>query len=77
MLKRGESECVFQFESGGMQKVLKDAQPETIEDLVALNALYRPGPMQYIDRFVACKNGSRSSTPTRSWRACSRPPTGS
>ena len=57
MLKRGESECVFQFESGGMQKVLKDAQPETIEDLVALNALYRPGPMQYIDRFVACKNG--------------------
>lgn len=57
MLKRGESEAVFQFESGGMQKVLKDAQPETIEDLVALNALYRPGPMQYIDRFVACKNG--------------------
>ena len=57
MLKRGESECVFQFESGGMQKVLRDAQPETIEDLVALNALYRPGPMQYIDRFVACKNG--------------------
>ena len=57
MLKKGDSECVFQFESGGMQKVLKDAQPETIEDLVALNALYRPGPMQYIDRFVACKNG--------------------
>ena len=57
MLKRGESECVFQFESGGMQKVLRDAQPESIEDLVALNALYRPGPMQYIDRFVACKNG--------------------
>ena len=57
MLKRGDSACVFQFESGGMQKVLKDAQPESIEDLVALNALYRPGPMQYIDRFVACKNG--------------------
>ena len=57
MLKRGDSECVFQFESGGMQKVLRDAQPESIEDLVALNALYRPGPMQYIDRFVSCKNG--------------------
>ena len=57
MLKRGDSACVFQFESAGMQKILKDAQPNNIEDLVALNALYRPGPMQYIDRYVACKNG--------------------
>ena len=57
MLCAGDSACVFQFESGGMQKVLRDAQPNTIEDLVALNALYRPGPMQYIERFVKCKNG--------------------
>lgn len=60
MLKRGDSACVFQFESAGMQKILRDAQPDTIEDLVALNALYRPGPMQYIDRFVACKNGKQA-----------------
>ncbi|AEC02993.1 DNA polymerase III subunit alpha [Parasphaerochaeta coccoides] len=57
MLRRGDSACVFQFESTGMQKILRDALPNSIEDLVALNALYRPGPMDYIPQFVESKNG--------------------
>ncbi len=57
MLGEGKSACIFQFESGGMQKILKDAKPESIEDLIALNALYRPGPMQYIPQFIDSKNG--------------------
>lgn len=52
MFQRGESSAIFQFESGGMQKTLRQAQPTRIEDLVALNALYRPGPMDYIPDFV-------------------------
>ncbi len=61
MLSRGDSACVFQFESAGMQRVLKDAKPNSIEDLVALNALYRPGPMAYIPKFVDSKNGRTAS----------------
>lgn len=57
MLSDGKSECVFQFESAGMQKILKNAKPESIEDLIALNALYRPGPMDNIPQFVDSKNG--------------------
>ena len=57
MLGEGHSEAVFQFESQGMQKILKDAKPESIEDLIALNALYRPGPMKYIPQFVESKQG--------------------
>jgi DNA polymerase-3 subunit alpha len=48
---------VFQFESGGMQRMLKDARPSRLEDLIALNALYRPGPMDLIPSFVARKHG--------------------
>ncbi len=55
MLGDGKSACIFQFESAGMQKILKDARPESIEDLIALNALYRPGPMQFIPQFVESK----------------------
>ncbi|WGK69626.1 DNA polymerase III subunit alpha [Candidatus Haliotispira prima] len=55
MLGRGESRAVFQFESDGMQKILVEAKPGSIEDLIALNALYRPGPMQFIDRFIESK----------------------
>jgi len=55
MLSGGRSEAVFQFESEGMRRVLKDAQPSSIEDLIALNALYRPGPMQNIPQFVESK----------------------
>jgi len=57
MLSEGESGGVFQFESAGMKRILREAQPNTIEDLVALNALYRPGPMAYIPKFIESKNG--------------------
>lgn len=53
----GLTESVFQFESSGMQKMLKDAKPSRLEDLIALNALYRPGPMDLIPSFVARKHG--------------------
>lgn len=51
----GQTSAIFQFESPGMQKVLRQAQPQKIEDLVALNALYRPGPMDYIPTFIEGK----------------------
>ncbi len=53
----GLTESVFQFESTGMQKMLKEAKPSRLEDLIALNALYRPGPMDLIPTFVARKHG--------------------
>ncbi len=52
LFKRGDSVAVFQFESPGMQKILREFQPEKLEDLVALNALYRPGPMDYIPNYI-------------------------
>lgn len=55
MLCNGDSAGVFQFESQGMQRTLREAQPDSIEDLVALNALYRPGPMANIPQFVKGK----------------------
>lgn len=55
MLALGNSDCVFQFESKGMQDVLKRAKPSSIEEMVALNALYRPGPMQFIDTYIKGK----------------------
>ena len=57
LLGDGRSACIFQFESSGMQSVLRRARPTKIEDLIALNALYRPGPMENIDQFVDSKNG--------------------
>jgi len=59
MLGEGKSEAVFQFESQGMQRVLRDAKPMNIEELIALNALYRPGPMQYIPKYVESKHNRR------------------
>ena len=53
----GLTEAVFQFESRGMQGMLRDARPSRLEDLIALNALYRPGPMDLIPSFVARKHG--------------------
>jgi DNA polymerase-3 subunit alpha len=53
----GLTEAVFQFESRGMQGMLRDAKPSRLEDLIALNALYRPGPMDLIPTFVARKHG--------------------
>ncbi|AAX17903.1 DNA polymerase III subunit alpha [Borrelia turicatae] len=59
MLSEGRSASVFQFESEGMQQVLREAKPDSIEDLIALNALYRPGPMQFIPQFIAAKTGTK------------------
>jgi DNA polymerase III subunit alpha len=57
LFSRGQTEAVFQFESRGMQAMLKDAKPTRLEDLIALNALYRPGPMDLIPSFIARKHG--------------------
>jgi len=57
LYQRGETNGTFQFESGGMQKHLKDLKPTNIEDLIAMNALYRPGPMQFIELFIQRKRG--------------------
>ena len=57
MLSEGKSFEVFQFESDGMRDTLKQAKPGKIEDLIALNALYRPGPMDNIPQFINSKNG--------------------
>jgi DNA polymerase-3 subunit alpha len=57
LFQEGKTEAVFQFESRGMQGMLRDARPTRLEDLIALNALYRPGPMDLIPSFVARKHG--------------------
>ena len=62
MLSDGLSFEVFQFESDGMQDTLKRAKPDKIEDLIALNALYRPGPMANIPKYINSKNGSQAIT---------------
>ena len=57
LYSEGRTIGTFQFESGGMQKYLRELQPTTFEDIIAMNALYRPGPMDYIPSFIARKNG--------------------
>ncbi|MGC1472338.1 MAG: DNA polymerase III subunit alpha [Psychroserpens sp.] len=57
LFQKGETVGVFQYESPGMQKHLKDLKPTVFEDLIAMNALYRPGPMEYIPSFVRRKHG--------------------
>jgi DNA polymerase-3 subunit alpha len=57
LFQRGETIGVFQYESAGMQKYLRDLKPNVFEDLIAMNALYRPGPLEYIPSFVRRKNG--------------------
>ena len=59
LFQSGNTAAVFQFESDGMQKLLKDARPDRLEDLIALNALYRPGPMDLIPEYIACKHGEK------------------
>ncbi|RZT97513.1 DNA polymerase III alpha subunit [Ancylomarina subtilis] len=58
LFSHGETTGIFQFESPGMKKHLKALKPNRFEDLVAMNALYRPGPMQYIPNFVNRKHGT-------------------
>ncbi|HLW16575.1 MAG TPA: LAGLIDADG family homing endonuclease, partial [Actinomycetota bacterium] len=62
MLARGEATGVFQFESSGMREALRSVKPTAFEDLIALNALYRPGPMQYIPEYARRKNGQTPVT---------------
>ena len=57
LFQKGETNGTFQFESDGMQKHLKSLKPDRFEDLIAMNALYRPGPMEYIPNYVARKHG--------------------
>lgn len=57
LYQRGETNGTFQFESDGMQKYLRDLKPDKFEDLIAMNALYRPGPIQYIPQFIRRKQG--------------------
>ena len=78
LFQQGRTEAVFQFESRGMQGMLRDAKPTRLEDLIALNALYRPGPMDLIPASSRASTGaSRSSTRTRWWPRCCRRPTAS
>ena len=58
LFQRGETVGIFQYESPGMQKHLRSLKPTVFADLIAMNALYRPGPMEYIPSFVARKHGS-------------------
>ena len=57
LYQRGETTGTFQFESEGMQNYLKGLKPDKLADLIAMNALYRPGPMEYIPNFIARKHG--------------------
>ncbi|MFT5540598.1 MAG: DNA polymerase-3 subunit alpha, partial [Alphaproteobacteria bacterium] len=57
MMAKGDTTGVFQLESSGMRDVLRNLRPDTFEDIIALVALYRPGPMDNIPRYIACKHG--------------------
>lgn len=57
LYQRGQTNGTFQFESAGMQKHLRALKPDKFADLIAMNALYRPGPLKYIPNFIARKNG--------------------
>ncbi len=62
LYQRGETNGTFQFESPGMQKYLRELKPDRFEDLIAMNALYRPGPLEYIPNFIARKHGREKVT---------------
>ncbi|WP_196891020.1 DNA polymerase III subunit alpha [Aureivirga marina] len=62
LFQRGETVGIFQYESPGMQKHMKALKPTVFEDLIAMNALYRPGPMEYIPSFINRKHGSEEIT---------------
>jgi DNA polymerase-3 subunit alpha len=62
LYQKGETIGTFQFESPGMQKYLRDLKPDKFEDLIAMNALYRPGPLEYIPNFINRKHGKEEIT---------------
>lgn len=57
LYQKGDTNATFQFESAGMQKYLKELKPDKFDDLIAMNALYRPGPIEYIPKFIERKHG--------------------
>jgi DNA polymerase-3 subunit alpha len=57
LYQQGDTNATFQFESAGMQKYLRELRPDKFDDLIAMNALYRPGPMAYIPQFISRKQG--------------------
>jgi DNA polymerase-3 subunit alpha len=63
LFRQGQTEGVFQFESGGMKNILVQMKPTQIEDLIAANAMYRPGPMELIPAYCARKNGTEPVPP--------------
>jgi len=67
LFQRGETVGVFQFESEGMQMYMKELKPTNIEDLIAMNALYRPGPMDYIPEFIDRKHGRKPIQYPHEW----------
>lgn len=67
LFQKGETIGIFQFESSGMQKYLRELQPTNIEDLIAMNALYRPGPMNYIPMFINRKHGKEPVEYPHEW----------
>ncbi len=62
LFQRGETVGVFQYESPGMQKYMRELKPSVFADLIAMNALYRPGPLEYIPDFIKRKNGEQEIT---------------
>ncbi|MBP2057972.1 DNA polymerase-3 subunit alpha [Lactobacillus colini] len=62
LFQKGNTDAVFQFESSGIKRVLRNLHPDKFEDIVAVNALYRPGPIQNIDHFIARKLGKEKVT---------------
>ncbi|MBU3713944.1 MAG: DNA polymerase III subunit alpha [Ferruginibacter sp.] len=62
LYQSGDTNATFQFESAGMQKYLRELKPDKFDDLIAMNALYRPGPMAYIPQFIARKHGKEIVT---------------
>jgi DNA polymerase-3 subunit alpha len=60
LYQRGDTNGTFQFESAGMQKYLRELKPDKFDDLIAMNALYRPGPLEYIPDFIARKHGRQA-----------------
>ncbi|MBQ7241284.1 MAG: DNA polymerase III subunit alpha, partial [Firmicutes bacterium] len=64
MIARGKTDGVFQLEQNGMKQFMKELKPERIDDLIAGISLYRPGPMEFIPKYVKCKNGGEEITYT-------------
>ena len=62
LYQRADTNGTFQFESGGMQKYLRDLKPDKFNDLIAMNALFRPGPMAYIPDYIERKHAQAANT---------------